>query len=115
MLLSECAVCDSKKSNFIKQEETSGLSSSLEIKTSLSKVPLAGTISFFFDSIKQVITMYKINKTVNKILLAGDKFMPEMHLRLDLYIVLVDHLRKTKNEYNNLKKQGIHHIFIKTN
>ena len=48
MLLSECAVCDSKKSNFIKQEETSGLSSSLEIKTPLSKVPLAGTIFFFF-------------------------------------------------------------------
>ena len=48
MLLSECAVCDSKKSNFIKQEETSGLSSSLEIKTPLSKVPLAGTIYFFF-------------------------------------------------------------------
>ena len=59
--------------------------------------------------------MYKINKIVNKILLAGDKFMPEMHLRLDLYIVLVDHLRKTKNEYNNLKKYGIHHIFIKKN
>ena len=48
MLLSECAVCDSKKSNFIKQEETSGLSSSLKIKTPLIKVHLAGTIFFLF-------------------------------------------------------------------
>ena len=26
-------------------------------------------------------TRYKINEIVNKFLLAGDKFMPEMHLR----------------------------------
>ena len=34
MLLSKCAVCDSKKSKFIKQQEASGLLSSLGIKTS---------------------------------------------------------------------------------
>ena len=33
MLLSKCAVCDSKKSKFIKQQEASGLLSSLGIKT----------------------------------------------------------------------------------
>ena len=33
MLLTKCAVCDSKKSNFIKEEEASGLFSSLGIKT----------------------------------------------------------------------------------
>ena len=31
-LLSKCAVCDSKKSKFIKEQETSGLLSSLGIK-----------------------------------------------------------------------------------
>ena len=31
-LLSKCAVCDSKKSKFIKQQEASGLLSSLGIK-----------------------------------------------------------------------------------
>ena len=36
MLLSKCAVCDSKKSKFIKEQEASGLSSSLGIKTLLS-------------------------------------------------------------------------------
>ena len=58
-----------------------------------------------------------MNEIVNKFLLAVDKFMPEMHLRLhlDLHIVLVDHFQKTKKEYKNLKNQEIHDIFIKTN
>ena len=46
MLLSKCAVCDSKKSKFIKQQETSGLLSSLGIKTPLSKIPLVGPLLF---------------------------------------------------------------------
>ena len=54
-----------------------------------------------------------MNEIVNKFLLAGDKFMPEMHVRLDLHIVLVDHLQKIKKEYKSLKKQDIHDILIK--
>ena len=46
MLLSKCAVCDSKKSKFIKQQEASGLLSSLGIKTPLSKIPLVGPLLF---------------------------------------------------------------------
>ena len=38
MLLSKCALCDSKKLKFIKEQETSGLSSSLEIKTPFNKI-----------------------------------------------------------------------------
>ena len=34
---------------------------------------------------------------------------------LDLHIVLVDYLQKTKKESKILKKQEIHDIFIKTN
>ena len=34
---------------------------------------------------------------------------------MDLVTALVDHLLKTKKEYQNLKKQEIHNIFIKTN
>ena len=57
-----------------------------------------------------------MNEIINKFLLAGDKFMPEMHLRQPgLHIVLVDHLQKTKKEYKNLKKQEIHDRFIKMN
>ena len=45
MLLSKCAVCDSKKSKFIKEQEASELLSILGIKTSLSKIHL-GPLSF---------------------------------------------------------------------
>ena len=46
MLLSKCAVCDSKKSKFIKKQEAKGILSSLSLKTPLSKVPLLGDILF---------------------------------------------------------------------
>ena len=46
MLLSKCAACDSKKSKFIKEQETSGLLSSLEIKVPLSTIPLVGPLLF---------------------------------------------------------------------
>ena len=46
MLLSKCTVCDSKKSKFIKEQEGSGLLSSLGIKTPLSKVLLVGLLLF---------------------------------------------------------------------
>ena len=46
MLLSKCAVCDSKKSKFIKRQEASGLLSSLEMKTPLNKIPLLGPLLF---------------------------------------------------------------------
>ena len=46
MLLLKCAVWDSKKSKFIKNQETSGLLSSLGIKTPLSKIPLLGHLLF---------------------------------------------------------------------
>ena len=46
MLLSKCAVCDSKKSKVIKQQEASGLLSSLGIKTLLNKIPLLVPLLF---------------------------------------------------------------------
>ena len=57
MLLSKCSVCNNKNSNFIKEQEASGLLSSLGIKTSLSKIPLVGPL--FLNSIKYVNTRYK--------------------------------------------------------
>ena len=41
--------------------------------------------------------------------------MSQMPLSPDLPTVPVEHFLKTKKEYENLKKQGIHNIFIKTN
>ena len=63
MLLSNCAVCDSKKSKFIKHQEVSGLLISLGIKIPLREIPLVGHL--FFNSIKQVNRRYKMNERVN--------------------------------------------------
>ena len=46
MILSKCAICDSKKSRFIKKQETKGLLSNLGIRTQLNKVPILGDILF---------------------------------------------------------------------
>ena len=57
-----------------------------------------------------------MNEMVNQYLLARDKFMREMHFKsLDLVIVLVDHLLKTKKEFKSLKKQELQNIFAKMN
>ena len=44
----------------------------LGLKTPLSQIPLLVPVSFF---------KYEINEIVNNFSLAGDKFMPDMHLR----------------------------------
>ena len=72
-ILSKCAICESKKSRFIKDQEAKGLLSNLGVRTPLSKVPILGDILFWMH--------IKMNEIVNKFLLAGDKFMPEMHLK----------------------------------
>ena len=46
MLLSKYAKCGNKKSKFIKNQKAKGLSSTLGIRTPLSKVPLLGDILF---------------------------------------------------------------------
>ena len=47
MLLLKCAVCDRKKTKFIKEQEASGLLSTLGIRTLLSKTPLVGPLLFY--------------------------------------------------------------------
>ena len=46
MILSKWAVCDSKKSRFIKEQGASGLFSTLWTKAPLSKIPLLGPLLF---------------------------------------------------------------------
>ena len=46
MVLSKCAICNSKKSKFIKNQEAKGLLSNLGIKAPLSKVPILGDFLF---------------------------------------------------------------------
>ena len=46
MLLSNCVVCNSNKSKFLKQQIASGLLNSLGIKAPLGKFPLVGPLLF---------------------------------------------------------------------
>ena len=49
-----------------------------------------------------------MNEVVNKILLVGDKFMPDTNLKhLVLFTVLLVHLPKTKKELKILCRQEI--------
>ena len=65
MVTSNCAVCSSKKSRFIKEQEARGLLSSLAKRASLIRILLVGPILFL---------SYEINKIIKKYLLAGDKY-----------------------------------------
>ena len=71
LIQSKCSVCGTKKSRFVKKQDAKGLLSNLGIKTRLSKIPL---LNVLFE-------VYKMNEIINKFLLVGNKFMPEMHLR----------------------------------
>ena len=46
IILSTCAICGSKKSKFIKEQEAKGLLSNLGLKTPLEKIPVLGGILF---------------------------------------------------------------------
>ena len=46
IILSNCAICASKISQFIKNQEAKGLLSNLGIRTPLSKKPLLGNVLF---------------------------------------------------------------------
>ena len=46
IILSKCAICDIKKSKFIKEQQAKGLLSNLGIRIPLNKIPLLGDILF---------------------------------------------------------------------
>ena len=59
---------------------------------------------------------YKTNEIVNKFLLAGDKFMSEMHLRQPRFTYSAcEPFTKNKERIQKLKKQEIQAIFTKMN
>ena len=92
MLLSKCAVCDSKKSSRRSL-------SSLGLKTPLSKISLVEP--FLFQRYKQVNRRYKMNEIANKLLLTGDNFMPEKTTW-----IYIQYLQKTKKEFQKFKETG---------
>ena len=57
-----------------------------------------------------------MNEIVNRFLLAGDRFMPEMHLKRPGFTYSAPGpFPKKKKEFKNLKKQEMQDIFTKMN
>ena len=57
-----------------------------------------------------------MNEIANKFLLAGDKFMPEMHLRQPQFVYSAcGPFTKNKERIQKLKKEEIQAIFTKMN
>ena len=46
MILSKCAICNSRKSKIIKKQEASGILSSMGIRIPSNKIPVLGDIFF---------------------------------------------------------------------
>ena len=104
---SKCLVCGIKTSRFVKEQQPKGLLSSLGIKTLLSKIAFSGNILF---------KCTKMNEILNKFLLAGDKFMPEMHLKQPGFTCSVcGPFTETKKLLKNLCKLEIQILFTKMN
>ena len=57
-----------------------------------------------------------MNVIVNKVLVAGDKFFPEMHLRQPKFTYSAcGSFTRSKKRIQIFKEQDFHNIFIKTN
>ena len=101
---------DTEKNNLIeegKKIDINGPLSNLGIRAPLSKGPLSGDILFY---------KYKMNEIVYKFLLAGDKFVSEMHLKQPRFTYSAcGPFTKNKERIQNLKKQEIQTIFTKMN
>ena len=72
VIIPRCFICNNKKSTFISQG--SGLLDSLGLNAPQNRMKNA--FGMLLDN-----KIININNIINKFLLAGDKFMPEMHLR----------------------------------
>ena len=77
MMLSRCSICNNKKSTYI--SKGSGLFESLGLKTPQNRMKML--CGMLLDN-----KIINITNMINKFLLAGDKFMPEMHLRQPQFV-----------------------------
>ena len=77
MMLSKCSISNNKKSTFSSQG--SGLFDSLGLNTPQNRMKNA--LWNVLDN-----TIINMNNFINKFLLAGDKFMPETHLRQPRFV-----------------------------
>ena len=100
---SKCTECGFNKSRFVKKQEAKVLLSNLGIKTLLSKIPLLNVLFSRY---------IKMTKIVNKVLLVGDKLMPEMHLKQPGFTYSAfGPFTKNKERIENVCRQEIRMLF----
>ena len=74
-MLSRCSICNNKNSTFISQG--SALFDNLVFNTTQNRMK---------DALWNAFKCFYMNNVINKFLLAGDKFMPKMHLRQPQFV-----------------------------
>ena len=100
IILSKCTVCGNKKRKLIKKPVANGILNNLVIKKLLSKILILRDILFW-------VQLYKMNDMINKFLLKGDKFMPEMHLKQPGYTYSAcGSFTKNKQRIQKFKETG---------
>ena len=83
--------------------KTQKLLRNLGLRTQLNKVPKLGGFLFWI--------VQKMNEIVNKFLLAGDEFIPEMHLKqLGFTYSACGPFTKTKKEFKKFKETDTNYI-----
>ena len=113
MILSKCAIFDSKKSRFIKKQEA---------KEILNKTIKEDSIFSWYFALNAVpLNHYEMNEIANKFLLAGDKCVPGIHLKQSGFAYSgFGQFTKNKERIQKIKtakqnKQEIQYIFTKMN
>ena len=86
----------------MKEQKVKGLLSNLGIKTPLSKILLLNILFWM-----QFHWVYKMNGIVNGLLLVGDEFMPEIHLKQSGFTYSVcDPFTKNKQRIEKFMQTG---------
>ena len=102
IVLAKCAICGSKKSRFIENEEAKGLLYNLGVRT-----PLSTNIGWYFVLNVHAKLYIRMNEIVNKFLLSGDKCIPEMHLKQPGFTYSVcGPFTKNKERIKKFKEMG---------
>ena len=107
MVSSKCSICNNKKSTFIYNNLV--LFDSLGLNTPQNRMKNA--LWMLLDN--KIINM---NNVIDKFLLAGDKFMPEMHLRQPRFVYSAcGSFTRHKERIKEFKRTGDTRLYIEIN
>ena len=93
-----------------------GLLSNSSVRATLRKVILGDILFWMQIHLRRMLSHIKMNEIANKFLLAGEKFIPEMHLKQPGFTCSAfGPFTKNKERIQKFKKREIQTIFTKMN